>query len=244
RDHQQTWLRIADAETGAVRTVFDEQVDTYFESGNGAVNWRYLPQSSEILWFSERDNRGNLYLYDARSGKLKHAVTSGEGNVTEVLRVDPETRTVWFRGVGMEAGRNPYHQHFYKVSLDGGAPVLLTPEDADHKVALSPGGTYFVDTYSTTGTAPVTLLRSAADGALVRGVARGDISRLRAAGWVPPEPFTVKARDGETDLYGLMFKPTNFRSEERRVGKEWRSRWVAQHETEKQRDRRQKTSDA
>ncbi len=210
RNHRQAWLRIADAENGAVRTVFDEKVKTYFESGNGAVNWRYLPASNEILWFSERNNWGNLYLYDAGSGKLKHAVTTGEGNVTEVLRVDPETRTAWFRGVGREAGRNPYYQHFYKVSLDGGAPALLTPEDADHKVELSPGGTYFVDTYSTTDTAPVTVLRSAADGALVREVARGDISRLQAAGWVAPEPFTVKARDGKTDLYGLMFKPTDF----------------------------------
>jgi dipeptidyl-peptidase 4 len=210
RDHQETWLRIANAETGAVRTVFGEKVNTYFESGNGAVNWRYLPQSDEILWFSERDNWGNLYLYDATSGRLKHAVTSGAGNVTEVLRVDPDTRTAWFRGVGMEGGRNPYYQHFYKVSLDSGEPVLLTPEDADHKVTLSPGGMYFVDTYSTTGAAPVTLLRNAADGTLVREVARGDISRLRAAGWVAPEPFTVKARDGRTDLYGLMFKPTDF----------------------------------
>src|SRR3546814_2486439 len=93
------------------------------------LNWRYLPASDEILWFSERDNWGNLYLYDATSGRLKHAVTTGEGNVTEVLRVDPGTRTVWFRGVGMEDGRNPYYQHFYKVSLDGGEPMLLTPED-------------------------------------------------------------------------------------------------------------------
>ena len=210
RNHRETWLRIADVETGAVRTVFDEKVETYFESGNGAVNWRYLPRSNEVLWFSERDGWGNLYLYDASTGKPKHAVTTGEGNVTEVLRVDAQARTVWFRGVGMEDGRNPYYQHFYKVSLDGGEPELLTPEDADHKVALSPDGAYFIDTYSTTATAPVTLLRSAADGALVREVARGDISRLQAAGWVAPEPFTVKARDGKTDLYGLMFKPSDF----------------------------------
>jgi dipeptidyl aminopeptidase/acylaminoacyl peptidase len=210
RNHRQTWLRIADAATGAVRTVFDEKVKTYFESGNGAVNWRYLPASNEILWFSERNNWGNLYLYDAASGNLKHAVTTGEGNVTEVLRVDPQARTVWFRGVGREAGRNPYYQHFYKASLDGGAPVLLTPEDADHKVELSSGGTYFVDTYSTIDTAPVTLLRKASDGSLVREVARGDISRLLATGWVAPQPFTIKARDGRTDLYGLMFKPSDF----------------------------------
>jgi dipeptidyl aminopeptidase/acylaminoacyl peptidase len=210
RNHRETWLRIADVETGAVRTVFDEKVKTWFESGNGAVNWRYLPASNEILWFSERNNWGNLYLYDAASGNLKHAVTTGEGNVTEVLRVDPQARTVWFRGVGREAGRNPYYQHFYKASLDGGAPVLLTPEDADHKVELSSGGTYFVDTYSTIDTAPVTLLRKASDGSLVREVARGDISRLLATGWVAPQPFTIKARDGRTDLYGLMFKPSDF----------------------------------
>lgn len=216
RDHKQTWLRIADVDTGVVRIVFDEKVKTYFESGNGAVNWRYLQQSNEVLWFSERNDWGNLYLYDAGNGngngngKLKHAVTTGEGNVTEVLRVDPDTRTVWFRGVGMEQGRNPYYQHFYKVSLDGGAPVLLTPEDADHKITLSPDGTYFVDMYSTTATPPVTLLRKAVDGSVVREIARADITRLQAAGWVAPEPFTVKARDGKTDLYGLMFKPSNF----------------------------------
>jgi dipeptidyl aminopeptidase/acylaminoacyl peptidase len=88
--------------------------------------------------------------------------------------------------------------------------VLLTPEDADHSIALSPGGTYFVDTYSTTTTPPVAMLRKADDGSVVREVARADITRLRAAGWVAPEPFTVKARDGRTELYGLMFKPSNF----------------------------------
>src|SRR3546814_3548488 len=97
----------------------------------------------------------------------------------------------------MEDGRNPYYQHFYKVSLDGGEPTLLTPEDADHKVKLSPGGTYFIDTYSTTDAAPVALLRNAADGALVREVARGDISPLRAAGWVRSEEHT-------SDLQSLL----------------------------------------
>lgn len=210
RDHKRTWLRVADAATGAVRTVFEETVDTWFESGNGAVNWRYLPGSNEVLWFSERNDWGNLYLYDLASGKLTRAVTSGEGNVTEVLRVDPGKRTVWFRGVGREAGRNPYYQNFYKVSLDGGDPVLLTPEDADHTVTPSPDGSYFVDTYSTTTTPPVSVLRDAGDGRVLREIARADIGRLRATGWVAPEPFTVKARDGRTDLYGLMFKPSDF----------------------------------
>ncbi len=210
RDHKDVWLRIADAATGAVREVMHEHVPTWFESGINAINWRYLAASNEILWWSQRSDWGHLYLYDAGTGKLKHAVTGGEGNVTEVVRVDPESRTVWFRGVGRTAGVDPYYQQFFKVSLDGGEPVLLTPEAADHTVTLSPDGTYFVDAWSTPVDPPVTVLRRADDGSTVATVATAEISRLKAAGWVPPVPFTVKARDGKTDLYGMMFKPTNF----------------------------------
>jgi len=210
RDHKHEWFRIADAATGKVRTVFDEKVPTYFESGNDAVNWRYLPETHEAIWFSERNNWGNLYLYDLNTGKLKHAITKGDGNVTQVLKVDPKTRTVWFRGVGRTHGVNPYYQQFFKVSLDGGKPVLLTPEAADHTVTLSPDGQSFVDAYSTPTAPPVTVLRSAQDGRKLADVATADISRLKAAGWVPPIPFTVKGRDGKTDLYGMMFKPSNF----------------------------------
>ncbi len=210
RDHKHEWFRIADAGTGKVRTVFEETVPTYYESGNGAVNWRYLPETNEAIWFSERNNWGNLYLYDLGTGKLKHAITTGEGNVTEVLKVDPKTRTVWFRGVGRTAGVNPYYQQFFKVGLDGGKPVLLTPEAADHTVTLSPDGKSFVDAYSTPTVPPVTVLRSANDDRKLASVANADISRLKAAGWVPPIPFTVKARDGKTDLYGMMFKPSHF----------------------------------
>ncbi len=210
RDHRHEWFRIANATTGAVRTVFDEVVPTWYESGNGAVNWRYLPATHEAIWFSERSNWGQLYLVDLTTGKFKHAITRGEGNVTEVLKVDPKTRTVWFRGVGRTPGVNPYYQQFWKVSLDGGQPALLTPEAADHTISLSPDGKAFVDAYSTPTTPPVTVLRDAEDGHTRATVARADISRLKAAGWVPPIPFTVKARDGKTALYGMMFKPTNF----------------------------------
>ncbi|WP_201314296.1 S9 family peptidase [Dyella sp. EPa41] len=210
RDHKQAWFRVADVHTGAVRTVFDESVPTYYESGNGKVNWQYLPESHEVVWFSERNNWGNLYLYDLDSGKLKHAITTGEGNVTEVLKVDPASRTAWFRGVGREHGVDPYYQQFYKVSLDGGAPTLLAPEPADHTISLSPDGRLFVDAYSTPTTAPATVLRSADDGHVLGNIAKADISRLLATGWKAPEPFTVKGRDGKTDIYGLMFKPTHF----------------------------------
>jgi len=210
RDHKHETFRIADAKTGEVRTVFHEDVATYYESGNGEVNWRYLPGTNEAIWFSERNNWGNLYLYDLNNGQLKHAITNGQGNVTEVVRMDAKTRTVWFRGVGRTSGVNPYYQQLWKVSLDGGEPVLLTPEPSDHTISLSDDGKYFVDSYSTIAQPPVTVLRDANDGHVVTTVAKTDITRLQATGWQPPEQIIVKARDGKTDLYGLMFKPTHF----------------------------------
>lgn len=208
RDHKHEQLRVADAATGQVHDVLSEDVPTFYESGNGAVNWRYLPESNEVIWFSERDNWGQLYLYDLGTGKLKNQITTGDGNVTEVLKVDDKDRTIDFLGVGKEKGRDPYFIHFYRIDFDGKNLKLLTPEAANHEVSLSPSGHYFVDSYSTPDIPPTTVVRSI-DGNLIATVNKTDISRLLATGWQPPVPFTVKARDGVTDLYGLMFKPTN-----------------------------------
>lgn len=210
RDRQQVWYRVANAETGAVRTAFDETVKDYYESGHGEVNWQYLPKAHEAVWFSERTNWGNLYLVNLANGKPRHAITRGVGNVTEVRHLDRKTRTLWFIGVGRVRGVNPYYQQFWKVGLNGGKPVLLTPEDANHTISMSPDGKTFVDSYSTPTTPPVTVLRASKDGHIIATVAKADISRLKAAGWVPPIPFTVKARDGKTTLYSMMFKPTHF----------------------------------
>jgi dipeptidyl-peptidase 4 len=209
RGHRQEQMRIADAATGDIREVFEENVETFFESGNGRVNWRYLPASNEIIWFSERDNWGHLYLYDATTGKLKNRITSGEGNVTQVVSVDEKTRTIFFLGVGREKGRDPYFIHFYRVGFDGRNLVLLTPDNANHDVSLSPDAKYFADTFSTPDVPPVSVVRDAS-GKLMIALEKADISKLLAIGWKPPTPFTVKARDGQTDIYGLMFKPTNF----------------------------------
>ena len=208
RDHKQEVLRIADATTGAVRDVLEEKVSTFFESGNGRVNWHNLPESREVLWFSERDNWGHLYLYDSQTGKLKNQVTKGEWNVTQVLRVDEKNRQIYFLGVGREKGRDPYFIHFYRIGFDGKNLMLLTPDDANHEVFLSTSGKYFVDSFSKPDDPAIAVLRDDT-GRLLAPLERADIARLTAAGWKPPEPFTVKARDGVTDLYGLMFKPTN-----------------------------------
>ena len=209
RDHKQEWFRVADASTGDIREVMTETAPKFFESGNDKVNWKYLPKSNEILWFSERDNWGQMYLYDLTTGKLKNQITHGEGNVTQVLSVDEAARKIYFLAVGKEQGRDPYFSHYYSINFDGSGLKLLTPEDADHAVTPSLDGRYFVDVYSTPTQPQTTVVRNT-DGKVVLEVAKQDITKLVAAGWVPPVPFTVKARDGKTDLYGFMFKPTNF----------------------------------
>jgi dipeptidyl aminopeptidase/acylaminoacyl peptidase len=208
RDHKHEVLRVADVANGSVRDVFREDVATQYESGNGMVNWRALPASNEVIWFSERDDWGQLYLYDLTTGQLKSKITSGEGNVAQLRRIDEKSRTLWFVGNAKERGRDPYFRHFYKIGMDGKGLTLLTPENADHEIALAPSGQYFIDAYSTPEVPPVTVVRDLNGKSVVR-LEAADITGLRAIGWKPPMPITVKARDGKTDLYGLMYVPTN-----------------------------------
>jgi dipeptidyl aminopeptidase/acylaminoacyl peptidase len=206
RDHKQEKMRVADAATGTVREVFSETVPTQYESGQHAINWRYLPKTKEVIWYSERDNWGHLYLYDATTGKVKQQITKGNFVVTQLLKVDEAKRQAYFLADGREPG-NPYFTHLYRIGLDGKNLTLLTPEPGNHQVTLSPSGRYFIDTYSQPDKPGATVLR-AADGKLVSTLEKTDISRLTATGWKAPTPITVKAQDGQTDLYGLMFTPT------------------------------------
>jgi len=209
RDHRQEWLRIADAQSGDVREVYTETAPKFFESGDGKVNWRYLSKTNEFLWFSERDGWGQMYLYDAETGKLKSPMTKGEGNVTQVLAVDERARRIWFVGVGREKGWNPYYRGYYSVGFDGSGLKLLTAEEKDHAITSSPDGLYFVDIASTPTEPQVTVVRDG-EGKVTAGVAKQDISKLVAAGWKPLEQVSVKGRDGKTDIYGFLFKPTDF----------------------------------
>ena len=205
RDHKVARVRIADARTGEVRDLFEEVEETFYESQSG---WRYLSASEEILWFSQRDNWGNLFLYDARTGALERKVTEGDWNALDLREVDEEARTVTFMGNEREPG-DPYFQYLYRVGLDDGDVTLLTPDSANHVVSISPDGEWIVDAYSTPVTPPVTVLRDRG-GNVVMTLEKADVSALVASGWQAPLPFSVKARDGETDLYGLMFRPIDF----------------------------------
>ncbi|MDE3154516.1 MAG: DPP IV N-terminal domain-containing protein [Acidobacteriota bacterium] len=213
RDHQHEVVRVADAGNGDVRDVFHEDVTTFYDSAQamaGRANWAYLPQSNEIIWYSERDNWGQLYLYDLKTGALKQQITTGDGNVDQILYVDAPHREIYFIGNGKQPGIDPYYQHLYKIGFDGKGLQMLTPvPDADHDVSMSDDGRFFVDAYSTPVVPPVAFVGDD-QGKQVMALEKADISRLLAIGWKPPVQIVVKARDGKTDLYGLMYRPTDF----------------------------------
>lgn len=210
RDHKKENVRIADCETGEVKDIFEETVATQYESGQGKINWSYLSETNEIIWYSERSDWGHLYLYDAVKGTLKNAITSGNFVVLEVVNVDRKNRTICFIASGKEPG-NPYFKYLYRVGFDGKNLALLTPELGDHSVSFSPDAKYFTDTYSQPDVPPVCVVRDSR-GKIIQPLGKTDISRLVATGWKAPETFTVKSADNRWDLYGLIYTPKNMNS--------------------------------
>lgn len=206
RDHKQENVRIADCQTGEVKDIFAETVATQYESGQGAINWKYFSKTNEILWYSERSDWGHLYLYDATTGKLKNPITTGNYVVLEVLKVDLDNRMIYFIGSGKEAG-NPYFRYLYSVDFSGKKLTLLTPGAGDHSIRLSPTGSFFTDSYSQPDVPPVHEVRDL-KGKLVTTLEKTDITRLKASGWKPTTPFSVKSADQQWDLYGLLYTPT------------------------------------
>lgn len=207
RDHKIADLRIADAVTGVVKNVFTEEVTTQYESGQGSINWRYLPKSQEIIWYSERDNWGHLYLYDLKPGELKNQITKGDFVVTQLLKVDEKNKKLYFLANGKEQGRDPYYSHFYSIDFSGKNLKLLTPENGNHSVSISPDTKYFVDTFSTPDTPSVTVLRNI-NGELILELAKTNISKLKEIGWKPAINVKVRSSNDKWDLYGLMYTPT------------------------------------
>jgi dipeptidyl aminopeptidase/acylaminoacyl peptidase len=205
RDHKQEKVRMADAETGAVREIFEETVKTQFESGWSSINWRYLSKTNEILWFSERDGWGHLYLYDAATGKLKNQIDKGEWVQASLQKVDEKNRVIYFMANNLQA-ENPYYSELCKVGFDGKGFTVLTPGAGTHSATFSTSGNYIIDTYSKPDVAPVTVLRDL-KGKQLMELEKTDVSKLVATGWKPATPFGVKSHDGVTDVYGIIWTP-------------------------------------
>jgi dipeptidyl-peptidase-4 len=197
-------------QNGQTREILEESGPTYVEANldyASPPNARVL-SNGDVIWFSERNGYGHLYLY-GEDGRQKNAITNGSWAVRKLLYVDENSSLVYFTAGGREPGRDPYYRHLYKVDLNGTNLTLLTPEDADHNIEMAPDGTTFVDTYSRVDLPPVTVLRDL-NGNVTLPLEEGDIKNLTEMGWKPPETFSIKALDNETDLYGLLIKPTDF----------------------------------
>ncbi len=209
RGHQVLQVAEVDGTTGAVRVIIDERSNTFIDySGK---YFRYdLEKSGEIIWASERDGWNHLYLYDAKTGKVKNQITTGNWVVRGVEKVDEKSSTIIFRASGRNADEDPYFIHYYKINFDGTGLVDLTTEKMEHSATFSADYQYFTDTYSTVRNPPVTVLRRTSDGSVVMELEKADIADLLAKNWIAPEPFVAKARDGKTDIWGNIYRPTNF----------------------------------
>ncbi len=208
RGHQVYRVLELSAETGKVRPLIEESSDKYV---NYSRHFRYdLQDGKRIIWMSERDNWNHLYMYDRTTASPINQITKGKWYVREVLRVDELNEQIYFSANGMQPGEDPYLIRYYRIGFDGKELTCLTPEEGMHKAWFSSDMNYLVDVYSMVNKAPVAVLRNAKDASVVMPLETADITRLLVEDWKAPEVFTAKGRDGETDMWGIIIRPTNF----------------------------------
>jgi dipeptidyl aminopeptidase/acylaminoacyl peptidase len=217
RGHQVYRVIEVDAATGAARAVVSEEPKTFFyynragSTRTDGKRFRYdVADGREVVWMSERDGWNHLYLFDGLTGGVKNQVTRGEWVVHGVEKVDEEKRQIWFSASGMYPGKDPYFIHYYRIDFDGQNLTPLTEADADHEVRFSSDMKYYVDTYSRVDLPTVSELHLTSDGSKLAELERADASELRRVGWTPPEVFAAKGRDGKTDIWGVIYRPTTF----------------------------------
>ena len=209
RGHQVLRIVVVDATSGEARALVDETSTTFIDYSQKTFS-EWLDQTDELIWASERDGWNHLWLYDTAAGRVKNQITRGPWVMRGVVRVDAERRQVWFKALGIRPGQDPYQTHLARVNFDGTGLVVLTEGDGTHKWDFSPDGRYLIDSWSRVDQPPVTELRRADDGKLVCVLEKADASAQVAAGWTMPERFAAKGRDGKTDIFGLIVRPSNF----------------------------------
>ena len=208
RGHQRYVIGEVSAADGSIRHLVDEQTKTFIYYYN---NYRYdLDDGKELLWISERDGWRHLYLIDGTSGQVKRQVTKGEWVLRQVDYVDETNRVVYFTASGFNKGEDPYNLHYCRINLDGTGFTDMTPENGNHRVTFSADRSYFTDVYSRPDLPPVSQLKRTSDASVVAGLQRCDVSALQAESWQMPEVFCAKGRDGQTDIWGNIYRPMHF----------------------------------
>jgi dipeptidyl aminopeptidase/acylaminoacyl peptidase len=210
RGHQVYRVLEINAETGQTRTLIEETQKT-FVNYSGKRYRQDIADGKEIIWMSERDGWNHLYLYDGVTGVVKNQITKGPWVVRGVDRVDDQARQIWFRASGMTASEDPYLVKYYRVNFDGSGLAAFTPENGTHVAPqYSPDRQYYVDTWSRVDQPPQSVLKRTSDQSVVVELEKADITDLLSTGWSAPEVFTSKGRDGQTDIWGVIIRPTNF----------------------------------
>ncbi|GAA4322311.1 S9 family peptidase [Mucilaginibacter gynuensis] len=204
RGHQRFRVIEVDVQTGNTRNIIDEKTNTFIYEQR--IDTRYLPKTHEILWVTEEDGWRHAYLVNDITGK-QQLITKGNWVLRDIDSVDAKKREIWFKASGMNAGEDPYFMHYYRIGFDGKNLVNITPEKGNHSVTFSPDRKYFIDTYSQVNVAPVITLKRTADGKKVTDLETADLTSLLATGIKLPEVFVAKARDGKTDIWGVIYRP-------------------------------------
>ncbi len=218
RGHQLYRVIEVDGASGTARVLIDEASKTFVNYeplrqelyDTGKIYRKDIADGKEIIWASERSGWEHLYLYDGYTGKVERQITAGDWVVRAVDHVDEQKRVIYFEGSGLVADEDPYYVHGYKVGFDGTGLTLLSRAEANHSLSFSSDGKYYLDTYSRIDLPPVMELHKTEDGSLIRKIETADISRLKAAGWTPPEPFHATGRNGKTQIWGVVYHPRGF----------------------------------
>ena len=199
-------LAEVDAATGEFTIIAGDSSKTFVEtSQRNPTSWFVSETTDDAFWWSERDGWAHIWRF-SKDGAVKNQVTSGPWAVGAIWHVDEAARRIYFTAYGREEGI-PYYGRLYRIDYDGSGLTLVAGEVGNHRISVSPSGQFFVDSYSTIGDPPVSLLRRLDGGAVVRTLEEADASKLEEVGWRAPEVFSVKARDGTTDIYGLIYFP-------------------------------------